>query len=168
MTPVLAILAVAAVGAFLWSMRPREARDADEDVREARPPAPARERKAPSPAPGADNDRAPRTRPRRAFLSVNVTPATATVTLDGEPLRDGGFALEASDRPRTLVAEAPGHERYESRLIVQANERVNVVLEPSRPSPGTGRAQRERDPRTYRGKLGISKNPFGSGGSSSP
>lgn len=97
---------------------------------------------------------------RTVFLSVDVVPAEATVTLDGRARENGGFAVEPSSSPRALVVAAEGFRTQERQVIVQGNERIEVRLEPERRGPGK-RGAGHAVKGTYGGNLGLSKDPYG-------
>jgi serine/threonine-protein kinase len=99
--------------------------------------------------------------PRTVFLSVDVVPPEAAVTLDGRARENGGFAVEPSKTPRTLAASLEGFRTQERQVIVQGNERIEVLLEPERRGPGGKRGAGHGVKGTYGGNLGLSKDPYG-------
>jgi protein kinase-like protein len=98
---------------------------------------------------------------RHVFLEVAVTPASATATLDGQPLSDGGFVVAPSDRLRHLVVSAEGFVTKERELIVQQNDHLDVALDPDRSGHRRHAGHAPGEAGTYRGNIGISsKNPY--------
>jgi len=102
----------------------------------------------------------PPTAARTVILTVDVEPADAVVTLDGRPRENGGFAIEPSATPRVLVASAEGFETEQRQVIVQANERIEIQLEPERRAGSGKRGAGHPVKGTFNGHLGLSKDPY--------
>ena len=132
---------------------PRPTRAPSEIRPEAPPPAKELPGEVATPPPAA----------RTVILTVDVVPADAVVTLDGRPRENGGFVIEPSSEPRTLVVSAEGFTPEQRQVIVQGNERIEVSLDPERrggrpaATKGAGHAVKGR----YGGNLGLSKSPYG-------
>ncbi len=70
------------------------------------------------------------TKPKPAILTFNVTPADATITVDGKPLtaRPGKIALLPGGKPVKVSVSAPGYVAFEDQVSVKGDDTLDIQL----------------------------------------
>ena len=139
-----ALLLLSGVGLYFGLIR--ETREGDRRPGDTLPskqtppaaPVTATHKQAPGqpPAPGL-------ARPTRARITLDLTPATATAELDGQPVHGSALELPVDSRPRQLRISAVGYVSRSQPLVVDGPRTVRIQLE---------RARRGGHPSTLRGK----------------
>jgi serine/threonine-protein kinase len=69
-----------------------------------------------------------RVTPEEVTLAFTVTPAEASVTVDGQPVDGGKLTLPAGTTPVVVRIEAEGYEPYEAEIVPERSERQVVRL----------------------------------------
>jgi serine/threonine protein kinase len=108
------------------------------------------------PRPAARPDPTPvapvRIEPEKVTLAFEVTPAEATITVDGEPVHGAALELPAGKTPVTVRIEAEGYQAYEAQVVPERSTSLVVPLvkqavEPPRGGRNTRRGDRGGDGR---------------------
>ena len=78
--------------------------------------------------PDAAPDSRPDLRAAQVRVTLKLTPARASVTVDGEQRRDNPLLLEVSEAEHTLVVRAPGFRRRERTFVARQDSTIKVRL----------------------------------------
>jgi len=104
------------------------ARPADSPTPENAPPRGGGAVVSVPPASPLDASPAPSPDARLATVTLKISPAGATVTLDGKPVEGNEVRVPAGGPPRTLRVKAPGHLTQERPLAADADRTVTITL----------------------------------------
>ena len=77
--------------------------------------------------------------PSTVEITIDVDPASSTLTLDGKPVVGGRALVPRSTAVVTLSATAPGYAGFSSEIVPDRDRGVLVRLTPSKPSPPPAR-----------------------------
>ena len=154
-----AVLLLALGGVYLAARTPGDPGSASQDpetsvAAASRPePAPVPEKQAPpaKPAQGqakvAEPEPTPAPVEKKVSVTLQITPRTARVFLDGRARTENPLPLPQSNRQHRLRVEATGYKTHQQDLLASADMTIKVALSKAKPAVAT-KPRRVRGPST--------------------
>jgi serine/threonine-protein kinase len=119
--------------AFVWIARPPNSPAGTLSTQDAERPAASKALPSPATPPGADSD--------LVTVTVQATPATATLELDGAKVRELPLRLPRGQGEHRLTGRAPGYEETTILVTAGGDSSVTLVLPPAGAGSASASAQ---------------------------